>query len=63
MGVDSLPHRPDSTSKHDRLETLKAKTCERVQPKMGKINIGYQKFCNVFCRFQTKPPLTSFGKM
>jgi hypothetical protein len=43
--------------------SLKAKTRERVQPKMGKIDIDYQKFHDVFFKFQTKPPSRNFGEM
>ena len=43
--------------------SLKAKTRERVQPKMGKIDIDYQKLHDAFFKFQTKPPLTGFGEM
>ena len=32
---------------------------ERVQPKMGKVDINYQKLHNAFFKFQTK--LTAFG--
>ena len=42
---------------------MKAKTRERVQPKMGKIDIDYQKLHDAFFKFQTKPPLTDFGEM
>jgi splicing factor 3B subunit 2 len=43
--------------------SLKAKTCECVQPKMGKIDIDYQKLHDAFFKFQTKPPLMGFGEM
>jgi splicing factor 3B subunit 2 len=43
--------------------SLKAKTRERVQPKMGKVDIDYQKLHDAFFKFQTKPPVTSFGEM
>ncbi|TPX13218.1 uncharacterized protein E0L32_006418 [Thyridium curvatum] len=42
-------------------QTLKQKQRERVQPKMGKLDIDYQKLYDAFFRFQTKPPLTRFG--
>lgn len=43
--------------------SLKAKTRERVQPKMGKIDIDYQKLHDAFFKFQTKPIVTDFGEM
>jgi splicing factor 3B subunit 2 len=43
--------------------SLKAKTRERVQPKMGKVDIDYQKLHDAFFKFQTKPPVTAFGEM
>jgi splicing factor 3B subunit 2 len=43
--------------------TLKAKTRERVQPKMGKVDIDYQKLHDAFFKHMTKPPTTGFGEM
>ncbi|KAI8928292.1 hypothetical protein BC831DRAFT_510202 [Entophlyctis helioformis] len=40
---------------------LKGKTRERMQPKMGKIEIDYQKLHDAFFRWQTKPRLSAFG--
>ncbi|KAL1883042.1 hypothetical protein VTK73DRAFT_117 [Phialemonium thermophilum] len=42
-------------------QTLKQKQRERVQPKMGKLDIDYSKLYDAFFRFQTKPDLTRFG--
>ncbi|KAI1474370.1 DUF382-domain-containing protein [Daldinia eschscholtzii] len=44
-------------------QTLKQKQRERVQPKMGKLDIDYQKLYDAFFRFQSKPPLTRFGEV
>ncbi|RYP25420.1 hypothetical protein DL767_008392 [Monosporascus sp. MG133] len=44
-------------------QTLKQKQRERVQPKMGKLDIDYQKLYDAFFRFQDKPPLTRFGEV
>jgi len=44
-------------------QTLKAKTRERVQPKMGRIEIEYQVLHDAFFIHQTKPKLTSFGDL
>lgn len=43
--------------------TLKQKSRERVQPKMGKLDIDYQKLYEAFFRFQTKPELTRYGEV
>ena len=43
--------------------TLKQKQRERVQPKMGKLDIDYQKLYEAFFRFQTKPELTRYGEI
>ncbi|KAI9599047.1 hypothetical protein BDF19DRAFT_381974 [Syncephalis fuscata] len=42
-------------------QTLKSKTRERVQPKMGKLEIDYQKLHDAFFRYQTKPRMTIHG--
>ncbi|EMR67190.1 putative splicing factor 3b subunit 2 protein [Eutypa lata UCREL1] len=44
-------------------QTLKQKQRERVQPKMGKLDIDYQKLYDAFFRFQDKPQLTRFGEV
>ncbi|CCU80769.1 splicing factor 3b [Blumeria hordei DH14] len=43
--------------------SLKQKQRERVQPKMGKLDINYQKLYEAFFRFQTKPELTRYGEV
>jgi splicing factor 3B subunit 2 len=43
-------------------QTLKQKQRERVQPKMGKLDIDYQKLYDAFFRFQTKPD-TLWGRL
>jgi hypothetical protein len=43
-------------------QTLRQKTRERVQPKMGKIDIDYQKLHDAFFRFQQKPSMSKFGE-
>lgn len=42
---------------------LKTKTRERVAPKMGKLDIDYQKLHDAFFRFQTKPKYTIHGEL
>ena len=41
--------------------SLKQRQRERVQPKMGKLDIDYQKLYEAFFRRQTKPSLTGYG--
>ncbi|KAF1990563.1 DUF382-domain-containing protein [Aulographum hederae CBS 113979] len=43
--------------------SLKQKQRERVQPKMGKLDVDYQKLYEAFFKYQTKPPLTRFGEV
>ncbi|KAI5457263.1 hypothetical protein BGZ63DRAFT_494305 [Mariannaea sp. PMI_226] len=44
-------------------QSLKQKQRDRVAPKMGKLDIDYQKLYDAFFRFQTKPELTRFGEV
>jgi splicing factor 3B subunit 2 len=44
-------------------QTLKQKQRERVQPKMGKLDVDYQKLYEAFFKFQTKPELTRYGEV
>ncbi|KAK9466188.1 hypothetical protein V1512DRAFT_264067 [Lipomyces arxii] len=51
----------DSTK--DDASTMKQKMRERVQPKMGRLDIDYQKLHDAFFKFQEKPKLTTFGEV
>jgi len=51
----------DAILEKQEQQTLKQKQRERVQPKMGKLDIDYQKLYDAFFRHQTKPNLTRFG--
>lgn len=44
-------------------QSLKQKQRDRVAPKMGKLDIDYQKLYDAFFRFQVKPELTRFGEV
>jgi splicing factor 3B subunit 2 len=44
-------------------QSLKQKQRERVQPKMGKMDVDYTKLYEAFFRFQTKPELTRYGEV
>ncbi|ANZ76076.1 BA75_02723T0 [Komagataella pastoris] len=41
--------------------TLKQRTRDKVQPKMGKLDIDFQRLHDAFTKFQTKPPMLAFG--
>ncbi|KAI9065478.1 DUF382-domain-containing protein [Trametes sanguinea] len=53
----------DAVKEKEANMTLKQKTRERVQPKMGKVDIDYQKLHDAFFKFMTKPNVTGFGEM
>ncbi|CAD6573969.1 MAG: hypothetical protein CYPHOPRED_005251 [Cyphobasidiales sp. Tagirdzhanova-0007] len=53
----------DAIKEKEDAQSLKQKTRERVQPKMGKIDIDYQKLHDAFFKFQTKPSMSDFGEM
>eukprot|EP01027_Heterolobosea_sp_BB2_P008213 GEZU01012175.1.p1 GENE.GEZU01012175.1~~GEZU01012175.1.p1 ORF type:complete len:439 (-),score=175.42 GEZU01012175.1:836-2152(-) len=44
-------------------KTMKQKAREKMQPKMGKIDIDYQKLHDAFFKYQTKPKLTTHGDL
>ncbi|CAG0888147.1 unnamed protein product [Darwinula stevensoni] len=44
-------------------KSLKAKMRERVRPKLGKIDIDYQKLHDAFFKWQTKPKMTIHGDL
>lgn len=52
-----------SLQERDESKTLKAKMRERVRPKMGKIDIDYQKLHDAFFKWQTKPRMTIHGDL
>ncbi|PWY99260.1 DUF382-domain-containing protein [Testicularia cyperi] len=51
----------DALKEKEAESTLKQKTRDRVQPKMGKMDIDYQKLYDAFFKFQSRPKLTAFG--
>ncbi|XP_053674987.1 splicing factor 3B subunit 2 isoform X1 [Anopheles nili] len=52
-----------SLQEKDEAKTLKAKMRERARPKMGKIDIDYQKLHDAFFKWQTKPRMTIHGDL
>ncbi|XP_076258581.1 splicing factor 3b subunit 2 [Rhynchophorus ferrugineus] len=52
-----------SLQEKDESKTLKAKMRERTRPKLGKIDIDYQKLHDAFFKWQTKPKMTIHGDL
>ncbi|GFZ48626.1 Cold sensitive U2 snRNA suppressor 1 [Saitozyma sp. JCM 24511] len=52
----------DAVKAKEADQSLRQKTRERVQPKMGKIDIDYQKLHDAFFRYQQKPSMSKFGE-
>eukprot|EP01111_Echinosteliopsis_oligospora_P013433 TRINITY_DN4819_c0_g1_i4.p1 TRINITY_DN4819_c0_g1~~TRINITY_DN4819_c0_g1_i4.p1 ORF type:complete len:672 (+),score=274.45 TRINITY_DN4819_c0_g1_i4:86-2101(+) len=59
-GITKL--REDNAAK-DEQKRMKQKQRERMQPKMGRVDIDYQILHDAFFRFQTKPKLTIQGDL
>ncbi|KAI9298937.1 DUF382-domain-containing protein [Neoconidiobolus thromboides FSU 785] len=53
----------DSTNEKEETATLKQKARAKMHPKMGKLDIDYQRLHDAFFRFQTKPYLTKHGEL
>lgn len=53
----------DAVLEKQEQQTLKQKQRERVNPKMGRLDIDYQRLYDAFFRFQTKPELTRYGEV
>ena len=53
----------DATLDKQDQASLKQKQRERVQGKLGRLDIDYQKLYEAFFRFQTKPELTRYGEV
>lgn len=52
----------DAVKAKEAEQSLRQKTRERVQPKMGKIDIDYQKLHDAFFKYQGKPSMSKFGE-
>ncbi|KAL1764591.1 splicing factor 3B subunit 2 isoform X1, partial [Sigmodon hispidus] len=53
----------EALQEKEEQKTIKSKMREKVQPKMGKIVIDYQKLQDAFFKWQTKPKLTIHGDL
>lgn len=53
----------DAVMEQEALKKSKAKSRERIRPKMGKIDIDYQVLHDAFFKYQTKPKLTGHGDL
>ena len=51
----------DARNEEEEKKTSKQRQRDKMQPKMGKINIDYQILHDAFFKFQTKPKLTRHG--
>ena len=55
--------KPNTLFLQEEAKNLKAKMREKVRPKMGKIDIDYQKLHDAFFKYQTKPKMTIHGDL
>lgn len=53
----------EALQEKEQNKTLKQKMREKVRPKLGKIDIDYQKLHDAFFRWQTKPRMTIHGDL
>ncbi|KAG7398691.1 Splicing factor 3B subunit 2 [Phytophthora boehmeriae] len=53
----------DSVAEDDEKKKNKQRARDRVQPKMGRVDIDYQVLHDAFFRFQTKPKLSQLGDL
>ena len=52
-----------SIDEDQKSSTLRQKQRERIQPKLGKLDLDYEKLYNAFYKFQTKPRLFPYGEI
>lgn len=52
-----------SLQEKDEAKSMKAKMREKIRPKMGKIDIDYQKLHDAFFKWQVKPRMTIHGDL
>jgi splicing factor 3B subunit 2 len=48
---------------HTSTQPLRSKMREKFQPKLGKLDVDYQKLHDAFFKYQIKPPLSHFGEI
>jgi splicing factor 3B subunit 2 len=53
----------DNMKNKDRYKTLKSRIRSRLQPKLGKLDMDYEKLHDAFFRYQTKPKMSKFGDL
>ena len=53
----------EAVQEKEDTKTLKTKMREKMRPKMGKIDIDYQKLHDAFFKWQTKPKMTIHGDL
>ena len=59
----SPPLQAFASDLQDDKKSTKGRMRERTRPKMGKIDIDYQKLHDAFFKYQTKPHMTSYGDL
>eukprot|EP00771_Trimastix_marina_P004110 gnl/Trimastix_PCT/847.p1 GENE.gnl/Trimastix_PCT/847~~gnl/Trimastix_PCT/847.p1 ORF type:complete len:561 (-),score=152.24 gnl/Trimastix_PCT/847:28-1677(-) len=53
----------DAVRERDEQKRLKAKTRERMRPKMGKMDVDYKTLHDAFFKYQTKPAMSIHGDL
>ena len=53
----------EALQEKEQEKSLKSKMREKVRPKLGKIDIDYQKLHDAFFKWQTKPRMTYHGDL
>jgi len=53
----------EALSEKEEAKTLKSKARDKIRPRMGRIDIDYQKLHDAFFRWQTKPRMSVFGDL
>ena len=51
----------EALQQKEQEQSMKTKMRQRVRPKLGKIDIDYQKLHDAFFRYQTKPKMSRHG--
>ena len=52
-----------SIDNNDENLKLRQKQRDKIQPKLGKLDLDYEKLYNAFYKFQTKPRLFPYGEI
>ena len=58
-----MPQQRNKILEYLYFQGMKSKQREKVRPKLGKIDIDYQKLHDAFFKWQTKPKMTMHGDL